>query len=53
MLKYGGNGLQEVGVFIDEGGRDFWGVEVIERDGETFVLASDRDHGLYVFQPQR
>jgi len=50
VVEYGKGGLKEVGAFIDEGGSNFWGVEVIERDGETFVLASDRDYGLYVFQ---
>jgi hypothetical protein len=50
VVEYGKNGLQEVGAFIDEGGNNFWGVEVYERDGETYVLASDRDFGLYVFQ---
>ena len=49
-MKYGNKGLTEVGAFIDEGGNNFWGVEVIQRDGETYVLASDRDYGLYVFQ---
>jgi hypothetical protein len=50
IASYGKNGMQEVGAFIDEGGNNFWGVEVYERDGQTYVLASDRDHGLYVFQ---
>jgi hypothetical protein len=50
VVTYGKKGLTEVGAFIDEGGNNFWGVEVIERDGETYVLASDRDFGLYVFQ---
>lgn len=44
-------GIQEVGAFIDEGDNNFWGVEVWhDEHGELFVLASDRDHGLYVFQ---
>jgi hypothetical protein len=50
VVEYGPGGLEEVGVFIDEGGNNFWGVQVHERDGETYVLASDRDFGLYVFQ---
>jgi len=50
VVSYGDEGLTEVGHFIDEGGNNFWGVEVYERDGETYVLASDRDFGLYVFQ---
>ena len=50
VVAYGAGGMTEVGAFIDEGCSNFWGVEVIERDGETYVLASDRDYGLYVFQ---
>ncbi len=50
IASYGENGLQEVGAFIDEGGNNFWGVETYERDGQTYILASDRDLGLYVFQ---
>lgn len=51
ILRYGGKGLQEVGAFIDQGGNNFWGVEVHKVGGEQFVLASDRDFGLYIFQP--
>lgn len=51
VVKYGSRGIEEVGAFIDEGGSNFWGVEVIERDKETYVLASDRDYGLYIFKP--
>jgi len=51
VLKYGGDGLTEVGRFIDEGGNNFWGVEVHKHpNGQKYVLASDRDHGLYIFQ---
>ncbi len=42
--------LVEVGSFIDEGGNNFWGVEVFSDGGEEYVAASDRDHGLYIFQ---
>jgi hypothetical protein len=51
ILKYGNGGLQEVGAFIDEGGNNFWGVEVHQIGKEQYVLASDRDYGLYIFQP--
>ena len=51
ILKYGNRGLREVGAFIDEGGNNFWGVEVHEVDDRQYVLASDRDFGLYIFQP--
>lgn len=51
VLTYGPGGLTEVGHFIDEGGNNFWGVEVHEHpDGEKYVLASDRDSGLYILQ---
>jgi hypothetical protein len=50
VVSYGPKGMKEVGAFIDEGGNNFWGIEVHELGGETYVLASDRDHGLYIFQ---
>jgi hypothetical protein len=51
VASYGPKGLQEVGAFIDEGGNNFWGVEVHKHpNGQQYVLASDRDHGLYIFQ---
>jgi hypothetical protein len=51
VVKYGAGGLTEVGSFIDEGGNNFWGVEVHKHpNGQKYVLASDRDHGLYIFQ---
>ncbi|CAA9491014.1 MAG: hypothetical protein AVDCRST_MAG67-1376 [uncultured Solirubrobacteraceae bacterium] len=52
ILRYGRNGLQEVGAFIDEGGNNFWGVEVHKMRGRQYVLASDRDYGLYIFRPR-
>ena len=52
VLEYSRKGLKEVGAFIDEGGSNVWGIEVHEMDGETYLLASDRDHGLYVLQYQ-
>jgi hypothetical protein len=42
--------LVEVGHLIDEGGDNFWGVEVFESGGKEYVAASDRDHGLYIFE---
>ena len=51
VVKYGPGGLTEVGRFIDTGGNNFWGVEVIKHpNGQKYVLASDRDLGLYIFQ---
>jgi hypothetical protein len=53
ILRYGDKGLKEVGAFIDEGGNNFWGVEIHKVRGKQYVLASDRDYGLYIFQPKR
>jgi hypothetical protein len=51
VLEYGGGELEEVGHYIDEGGNNFWGVEVHKHpNGQKYVLASDRDSGLYIFQ---
>ena len=50
VLKYGRAGLRQVGAFIDEGGNNFWGVEIHRIKGKQYVLASDRDFGLYIFR---
>lgn len=51
VVRYGSHGIEEVGAFIDAGGNDFWGVEVwTDENGEQYVLASDRDFGLYIFR---
>ena len=42
--------LVEVGSYIDEGGNNFWGVEAFVRNGETYILGSDRDSGLWIFK---
>jgi len=47
--------LQEVAAFIDEGGNNFWGVHPIAdpragHGGESLILMSDRDFGLYVLK---
>jgi hypothetical protein len=47
------NKLVEVGHFIDgsgDHGNNFWGVQVWQKDGKEYVLASDRDFGLYIFE---
>jgi hypothetical protein len=43
-----GGKITEVGAFIDEGGNNFWGVEVFEQGGQEYAALSDRDFGLYV-----
>jgi hypothetical protein len=50
VVKYGSRGIQEVGAFIDDGGNNFWGVEVHKVGRQRVVLASDRDYGLYIFR---
>jgi hypothetical protein len=44
--------LVETGSYLDPQGNDFWGVEAyVGPDGETYVLGSDRDSGLWIFKP--
>ncbi|MCP9487068.1 MAG: hypothetical protein MSC30_14550 [Gaiellaceae bacterium MAG52_C11] len=54
VLRFGDNGIQEVGRFIDHGGNNFWGVQIADpkhkKKGNPLVLASDRDFGLYLFR---
>jgi len=53
VLLFGKDGIQEVGHFIDEGGNNFWGVQIADpkqKRGNPLVLASDRDFGLYLFR---
>jgi hypothetical protein len=50
VAKIHNDKLVEVGHYIDEGGNNFWGVQVFEKDGVEYVAASDRDHGLYIFR---
>ncbi|HSK16044.1 MAG TPA: PA domain-containing protein [Gaiellaceae bacterium] len=53
VIEYGKDGLEEVGHYVDEGGNNFWGVEVHklrQLKKPTVILASDRDSGLWIFQ---
>lgn len=51
VVKFGRTGIQEVGAFIDRGGNNFWGVQLVPDSGRRpLVAASDRDSGLYLFQ---
>ena len=51
VLSYEGGRLEEVGAFVAAGGNNFWGVEVHEHpNGQEYVLASDRDSGVWIFQ---
>jgi hypothetical protein len=42
--------LVEVGGYLDPNGNNFWGVEAFVRDGQTIILGSDRDSGLWIFR---
>ena len=43
--------LVEVGGYLDPEGNDFWGVQTfVGDDGFTYILASDRDSGLWIFR---
>lgn len=49
----GAGTLTDVGRFIDaggDGGNNFWGVQVWQHGGQEYVLASDRDFGIYIFR---
>lgn len=48
VIDVSGGEIQEVGAFIDEGGNNFWGVEVFVQDGVEYAALSDRDFGLYI-----
>lgn len=50
VARIEGNELVERGHFIDEGGNNFWGVQVFDQGGTELVAASDRDYGLYIFE---
>ncbi len=51
VLSYGSTGIQGVGSCIDGGGNNFWGVQVCTHPNrQKYVLASDRDSGLYILQ---
>ncbi|HEX6246623.1 MAG TPA: hypothetical protein VFZ64_02015 [Nocardioidaceae bacterium] len=43
--------LVEVGGYLDVEGNNFWGVETfVGEDGQTYILGSDRDSGLWIFR---
>jgi Ca2+-binding RTX toxin-like protein len=51
VFNFGDGGLFETGRFIDEGGNNFWGVEVFTTpQGDRLFAGSDRDFGLYLFR---
>gem|GEM_PF-480186 len=51
VFTFGDNGMEQTGKFIDDGGNNFWGVEVFTTpQGERLFAGSDRDFGLYLFR---
>lgn len=54
VVRFDDTGIRQVGAFIDGGGNNMWGVQIVpksEGDGQhPLVLASDRDSGLYVLR---
>ncbi len=54
VIRIGHDGIEEVGHYIDANGNDFWGVEAHtlpdDPTGETLILGSDRDSGLWIFR---
>ena len=53
VLSYTAGGLKEVGSFVEQGGSNYWGVEVHKLGGKTYILGSDRDRGLRIFEYQK
>lgn len=51
VIRYGVQGIREVGHYIHRNGNDFWGVEAHRLPGsqKTLILASDIDSGLWIF----
>jgi hypothetical protein len=49
VLRYDDSGLDEVGAFVEDGGSNYWGVEIHRIDGKKYILGSDRDRGLRIF----
>lgn len=49
-LQIVGTELVETGGYLDPKGNNFWGVEAFARNGESIIIASDRDSGLWIFR---
>jgi hypothetical protein len=50
VARFDATSITEVGRLIDQGGNDFWGVELTNKfvGGDRVVAYSDRDYGLYL-----
>jgi len=58
VFRFGPDGIDEVGHYIDDQGSNFWGIETFvagnkvvgSLKGERLFAGSDRDHGLWIFR---
>ncbi|HJR53682.1 MAG TPA: hypothetical protein VJ982_08190, partial [Gemmatimonadota bacterium] len=50
VLEIQDDKLVEVGHLIDQGGSNFWGVQVFSQAGKEYFAASDMAFGLYIFE---
>lgn len=50
VMRIQNDKLVEVGKYIDQGGNNFWGVQLFQSEGKEYVAASDRDYGVYIFE---
>lgn len=50
VARFDSRGITEVGHYIDANGNNFWGIDPHTLGGETLILASDRDSGLWIFR---
>jgi len=54
VVRFGNDGIQEVGHYVDANGNDFWGVQAHRLPADatetTYILGSDRDSGLWIFR---
>jgi hypothetical protein len=49
VLRYDDSHVEEVGAFVEDGGSNYWGVEIHRLGGKKYILGSDRDRGLRIF----
>ena len=52
VVEYDRSGIRQIGAYVDPDGSNLWGVEfwTSPTTGEDYVLASDRNFGLQIFQ---
>ena len=51
VVKFGPNGIKELGTYRHRRGNDFWGVSLIpQAQRRPLIVMSDRDYGLWIFK---